>query len=175
MKGGQSDIFRPYEPPENPTTSAYFFPTVSTVTEGPEDMALHGHIESHTYVTGCLFCGKPFKQVIEEAVADYLHQTAEPRETVRDTILERKAIIDGLQSGVFISIPRVVSKAATCDGKLNTVNFPNPQPGTQTRLLTLFEVEKHYKIQLNLNPGQMQSPPLEGDTTFTYINLRVFI
>ena len=102
-------------------------------------MSLHAQIETNAYVTGCLVCGKPYKQVIEEAVADYLHQTAEPRETVRDRVLKRKAFIDGLQSGVFTSVPRGVSQAGACGGQVYMVNYANPQPGTQTNLLPLFE------------------------------------
>ena len=85
----QSDIFRPYNLPENPTTSPYPRPNVSTVTEGLQDMSWHAHRETNAYVTGCLVCGKLYEQVIEEAVADYLHQTAVPRNTVRDRALKR--------------------------------------------------------------------------------------
>ena len=50
---GPSEKFRPYNLPENPTTSAYPFPTVSTVTEGLQDMSLHAHIKINAFVTGC--------------------------------------------------------------------------------------------------------------------------
>ena len=40
-----------------------------------------------------------------------------------------------------------------------TVNYTNPQTSTQTKLLPLFEDHKHYKIHLNVNPGQI--PKLE--------------
>ena len=59
-KRGQSYIFRPYDLPENPTTSAYALSTVPTVTEGLEDMSLHSHIETNVHVTGCLICVKPY-------------------------------------------------------------------------------------------------------------------
>ena len=96
----QSDIFRPYDLPENPTTTTtYPLPTVFTVIEGLQDMSLHAQIETNADVTGCLVCGNPYEQVIGEAVADYLHQSAEPRETVRDMALKRKVFLDGLQSG----------------------------------------------------------------------------
>ena len=115
---GQSDIFRPYNRPENPTKSANPLPTVSTFIEGLEDMSLHAHIDTNAYVTACLVCGKPYEQMIEKAVADYLHQTAEPGKTLRGRVLKRKAFLDGIQSGVFTFVPRGVSQAATCDGQV---------------------------------------------------------
>ena len=115
---GQSDIFRPYDLPESPTTTPYPRPNVSTVTEGLQDMSWHAHIETNAYVTGCLVCGKLYEQVIEEAVADYLHQTAVPRDAVKDRVLKRKAFLDGLQSGIFTCVPRGVSQAAACDGQI---------------------------------------------------------
>ena len=136
---GQSDIFRPYDLPENPTRSTYPLPTVFTVSEGLQDMSMHAHIENNANVTCCLVCGETYRQVIEEAAADYLQQTAEPRETGRDRLLKRKAFIDGLQSGVLICVPRGMSQAAAFDGQVYTVNYTNPQPGTQTNLLPLFE------------------------------------
>ena len=45
-------------------------------------------------------------QVIAESVADYLDQTAQPGETVRERQIKRNAFIDGVQSGVFTFIPR---------------------------------------------------------------------
>ena len=69
-----------------------------------------------------------------------------------------------------------LSQAAACDGQVYTVNYTNSQPGTQTNLLPLFEDWKHYKIQLNVNPGQIQPPPhIREDTIPTHINLRIFI
>ena len=32
-----------------------------------------------------------------------------------------------------------MSKAAACDGQVYTENYDNPQPGTKTNLLLLFE------------------------------------
>ena len=48
----------------------------------------------------------PYDQVIEETVADYLNQTAQPGETVRERQIKRNAFIDGIQSGVFTFLPR---------------------------------------------------------------------
>ena len=135
----QLDLFRPYNLPENPSTSAYPLPSVSTVIEELQDMTLFAHIKTNAHFTGCLVCSKPKELVIEEAVADYLHQTAEPGETVRDRVLKRKAFLDELQSGVFTFGHRRVSQAAVCDGQVYSINYSNTQPGTQTNLLPMFE------------------------------------
>ena len=74
----QLDPFRPYDLPDTPTEYAYPLSSVSRVIEGLQNMTLHAHMDSNAYVTGCLFCGKPYEQVIEQKVADYLHQTSEP-------------------------------------------------------------------------------------------------
>ena len=58
---------------------------------------------------GCLVCGKSFDQVIEETVAAYLNQTAQPGETVRERQIKRNAFIDGVQSGVFTFLPGSVA------------------------------------------------------------------
>ena len=50
----KSDIFRPYELPKHPTESAYPISTVSTVTEGLQEMSLHAHIGTNAHVTDCL-------------------------------------------------------------------------------------------------------------------------
>ena len=39
-------------------------------------------------------------------MADYVDQTAQPGETVRERQIKRNAFIDGIQSGVFTFIPR---------------------------------------------------------------------
>ena len=100
-------------------------------------MTLHAYIETNAHVRGCLVCSKPYEQVIEEAVTDYLHQTAEHGETIRDRVLKR--FLDRLQSGVFNFVPRGVSQAATCDGQVYMVNYSNSQPGIQTKFLPWFE------------------------------------
>ena len=71
-------------------------------------MSLHAHIKTSGHVRDCLVCSEPYEQVIEEAVADYLHRTAELSEIVRDRFLKREAFLDGLQSGVFTFVPRGV-------------------------------------------------------------------
>ena len=79
-------------------------PIITTVTDGLQNLTLHPHPQRNEWVTGCLICGKSYDQVMEETVADYLNQTAQPGETVRQ--IKRNAFIDGIQSGVFILSPR---------------------------------------------------------------------
>ena len=80
---GQPDIFRPYDLPGNPSTSAsYDNPcNISTVANGLQKLTLHPHPTRIEWVTGCLVCGKTYDQVIEKTVADYPDQTAQPGET----------------------------------------------------------------------------------------------
>ena len=102
-------------------------------------MTLHPHRQRNEWVTGCLVCGKSYGQVIEETVADYLHQTAQLGETVRERQIKRNAFIDGIQSGAFIFLPTGVSQAAACDGLVYSVIYNGQNSGTQGHALPLFE------------------------------------
>ena len=84
--------------------------------DGLQNLTLHPHPARNEWVTGCLVCGKSYDQVIEETVANFLNQTAEPGETVRERQIKRNAFIDGIQSGVFTFLPPGVSQAGACDG-----------------------------------------------------------
>ena len=79
-------------------------------------MTIHPHPQRNEWVTGYPVCGKSYGQVIEETVADYINQTAQPGETVRERQIKRNVFIDGIQSGVFTFLPPGVSQAAACDG-----------------------------------------------------------
>ena len=104
---GQSDNFRPDEIPNEPSPTILNNPLIiTTVTDGLQILTLHPHPQRNEWVTGCLVCGKSYDQVIEETVADYLNQTAQPGETVRERQIKRNAFIDGIQSGVFTFLPR---------------------------------------------------------------------
>ena len=101
---------------------------------------MHPHPQRNEWATGCLVCGKPYDQVIEETVADYLNQTAQPGETVRERQIKRNASIDGIQSGIFFFLPPPgVSQAAVCDGLVYFVNLNGQNMGTQGYALPLFE------------------------------------
>ena len=97
---GRSDDFYPDTIPLNKP------PKITAVADELRNLTLHPHPQRNEWVTGCLVCGKPYDQVIEETVADYLDQTAQPGETVRERHIKRDAFIDGVQSGVFTFISR---------------------------------------------------------------------
>ena len=98
--------------------------------EGLQNMTLQADMESKAYVTGCLLCGKPYDQVIEQTFANYLHQIAEKWESVKDRVLNRNAFIHGLQSVVFTFVPRGMSQDAACGARVYALNCDNPQPVT---------------------------------------------
>ena len=77
---GQSDIFRPYDTPKEPSSTILNNPppNITTVADGLRNMTLHPHPQRNEWVTGCLVCGKSYDQIIEETVADYLNHTAQP-------------------------------------------------------------------------------------------------
>ena len=130
---GRSDDFYPDNIPLNNP------PNIIAVADELRNLTLHSHPQRNERVTGCLACGKPYDQVIEETVADYLDQTAQPGETVRERQIKRNAFIDGVQSGVFTFIPPGVSQAGACDGLFYSVNYNGQNSGTQGYALPLFE------------------------------------
>ena len=83
-----------------------------SVADGLRNLTFHPHPQRNEWVISCLVCGKSYDQVIEETVADYFDQTAQPGETVRERQIKRNDFIDGIQSGVFTFIPPGVSLAA---------------------------------------------------------------
>ena len=70
---GQPDVFRPYDFPNEPSSTIINNPpTNTTVADGLRKLTLHPHPQRNEWVTGCLVCGKTYDQVIEETVANYL-------------------------------------------------------------------------------------------------------
>ena len=137
---GQPDNFRPDVIPDHPSSKFFNNPSnMTTIADGLRNLTLHPHPQCNEWVTGCLVCGKFYDQVIEETVADYLNQTAQPGETVRERQIKRNAFIDGIQRGVFTFLPAGVSLAAACDGLLYSVNYNGHNSGTQGYTLPLFE------------------------------------
>ena len=130
---GQSNDFYPDNIPLNNP------PNIIAVADELRNLTLHPHPQRNELVTSCLVCGKSYEQVIEETVADYLDQTAQPGETVRERQIKRNAFIDGVQSGVFTFIPPGVSQAAACDGLVYSVKYNGQNSGTQGYVLPLFD------------------------------------
>ena len=130
---GQSDDFYPTNIPlHNP-------PNIVAVSDELRSLTIHPNLRRNETVTSCLVCGKSYDQVIEETTADYLNQTAQPGETVRERQIKRNAFIDGIQSGVFTFIPPGVSQAAACDGMIYSVNYNGQNSVTRGYALPLFE------------------------------------
>ena len=141
------DIFRPYNLPNASSSISFNNPlNFSTVADGFRKLTLHPHPQLNEWVTGCLICAKSYVQVIEETVADYLDQTAQPSETVREPQIKRNAFIDGIQSGAFTFIPPGVSQAAACDGLVYSVNLNGQSSGGQGYTLPLFQDQKLTKL-----------------------------
>ena len=138
---GQPDICCtqdiPHQPSRIPLNNPP--PKIIAVADELHNLTLHPHPQRNEWVTGCLVCGKPYDQVIEETVADYLDQTAQPGETVRERQIKRNAFIDGVQSGAFTFIPPGVSQAAACDGLVYSINYNAQNSVTQGYVLPLFE------------------------------------
>ena len=130
--GRSDDFYSDNIPLNNP-------PNIIAVADELCNLTLHPHPQRNEWVTGCLVCGKPYDQIIEETVVDYLDQTAQPGETVRERQIKRNAFIDGVQSGVFTFIPPGVSQAAACDGLLYSINYNGQNSITQGYALPLFE------------------------------------
>ena len=132
-KCGQSDDFYPTNIPlHNP-------PNIVAVSDELRNMTFHPHPQRNEWVTGCLVCGKSYDEVIEEMTADFLNQTAQSGETVRERQIKRNAFIDGVQSGLFTFIPPGVSQAAACDGMVCSINRNGQNSVTQDYALPLFE------------------------------------
>ena len=89
---GQSDKFCPDDLPNQPSSIPLNNPppNIMTVADELRNLTLHPHPQRNEWVTGCLICGKSYNQVIEETVADYLNQTAQPGETVRERQIKIK-------------------------------------------------------------------------------------
>ena len=69
----------------------------------------------------CLVCGKTTEQIQDEAVIDYLHQTAIPGESAQQFNSRRLAFLVGMRVGMFLLVPGGVSQAAACDGNLYSI------------------------------------------------------
>ena len=109
-------------------------------------MTLHPHTQRNEWVTGCLVCRKSYDQIKEETTADYLNQTAQPGEQVRERQIKRNAFIDGIRSGVFTFLPPGVSQAATCDGLIYSVNIGRQNLGTHRDMLCPYLKTKLIKL-----------------------------
>ena len=108
---GKSDIFRPYDLP-NPSTSTSFDNPLNilAVADGLQNLALHPHQARKEWVTGCSVYGKPNDQVTKETIADYLNQTAQPGETVRERQIKKMLSLMEFRVAFSLLSPRECPK-----------------------------------------------------------------
>ena len=107
----QRSTFRLYDLPNRSTSASYANPPISRQwLMGCKVWHCNPITQRNEWVTGCLVCRKSYDQVIEGAVANYLSQTAQPCETVRERHIKRNALIDDIQSGEFNLLPREVRR-----------------------------------------------------------------
>ena len=118
------EIFRPYDIPNQ---------GASTSNMPARDQAvdlISGHLENVAVAESnvqekfshCLICGRPYEQIVDEAVIDYLHQTEQRGESMETKQANREAFLAGMTAGTFMFVPRGLSQAAACDGTLYTIN-----------------------------------------------------
>ena len=98
--------------------------------------------------------------MIVETVAEFLHQTAEPGESIRYKILKRNVFSDGLQSRIVTFVIRGVSQAAVFEGLTYTVNYGWHGTGTQANLLSLFQVKSNVVAILEDASAGLKMPPI---------------
>ena len=138
---GQSDIFRPYDIPNEPSSTILNNPpNITTVADGLRNLTLHPHPQRNEWVTGCLVCGKSYDQVIEESVADYLNQRAHSQVRLYESAKSKEIhslTVSRAESSLFS--PKGGPQAAACDGLLYSVNYNGQNSGTQGYALPLFE------------------------------------
>ena len=70
------------------------------------------------YFTSCMICGRPYEQIADEIVIDYIHHLEYPGEPYYIKEARRRAFIEGMHAVTYFLIPRGVSKAAACNGNV---------------------------------------------------------
>ena len=138
----------PESPPpsgSNEPSSSTIYPLreISTIPQELRNLTLRAHMQDDANITGCLVCGKPYEQVIDDTAADYLYQTAQTHETIRERLLKHRAFTDGLQCGVFTFLLRGMSQAPACDGQMYDITCRNVHNGNHETFLPLFLDERN--------------------------------
>ena len=80
----------------------------------------------------CVICGKTTLQIQSEAVTDYLRKTAILGESADHLEARKRVLMEAMQVGTFLLLPRGVWQAAVCDGNVYTIDHSRPiaLPGT---------------------------------------------
>ena len=139
---GQPDIFRPYDIPNEPSSTILNnppIPIIKTVTDGLQNLTLHPHPQRNEWATGCLVTENPMTNSskkrspiisINQHSQGRQYENAKSKQTLSLTVFRA-------ESSLFS--PPGVSQAAACDGLLYSVNFNGQNAGTQAYALPLFE------------------------------------
>ena len=61
---------------------------INAVAQELKCLALHAHSEPQKQIWACIMCGNSHEQELEETTADFLLQTAEPGQTLRERHLK---------------------------------------------------------------------------------------
>ena len=104
-------------------------------------------------IAGCLVQRNFYDHVIEEAVAIYLHRTADPEEPIRDGPSKKEVFWVNLQCAVFLFVARGVSKADACGSNIYLVNNKSLCfPCFQTKRCPCFQTKTWFNC-INENLG----------------------
>ena len=107
----------PVNSPRNQTLPA----TTAHVGNLPHPSTQNNNGAAHGYFTDCLVCGKPYEQITDELVIDYIHKTEYQGESAVSKEARRLAYLEGMKAGTFLLIPRGLSQAAACDGNVYSI------------------------------------------------------
>ena len=174
---GQSDIFHPYDVPNQPSSILLHNPpppNITTVADGLRNFTLNPHPQRNEWVTGCLVCRKSYDQVTEETVADYVNQTAKPGETVRERQIKRNAFIDGIQSGVFTFLPRQCRRLPPVTAR-STPSITTDKTRARRDTHCIYSKIKLIKLQLNNSLDKFPPPLFLKNMVCIYILLYIHI
>ena len=134
-------VDNPLSPPEKNKRPQYFndsfdsssssvATSMETVTSHFDRMTLAESLNLPGY-SDCILCGKPVQQIRKETVNDYQDRTVMVGETLAETQARRRAFLDDMNAGTFLSMPEGVSQVAACDGKWYSVGYNyGTLPGT---------------------------------------------
>ena len=117
-------------PTNNSVTQMPMMP-MTNVGSPPQETNQANNGAAHEYFTDCLVCEKPYEQITDELVIDYIHKTEYPGESAFSKGGRRLAYVEGMKAGTFLRIPKGLSEAAACDGNLYSI----PQGALVTRAL----------------------------------------
>ena len=88
------------------TSTTHPLPDISKIAKDLQNLKLQAYMQNNPYITGCIVCGKPYDQMREKRVDDFLQRTVEPNQTIRERILKDRAFLGDLQCGAFTFVSR---------------------------------------------------------------------